>query len=106
MAWCCSKKKTSVLCHVTPSVSMASVNSEQCKVLDIKFHAFQIPTYVFFFFFKSTTLLEGQDQARIVGRGLERIGIQEMLRSEGEDILFKTVPSGMLIKTGRKKNSC
>lgn len=29
---------------------MASVNDEQCKVFDIKFHAFQIPT----FFFKST----------------------------------------------------
>lgn len=28
-----------------PSVSMASVNGEQCKVLDIKFHAFQIPTF-------------------------------------------------------------
>lgn len=27
---------------------MASVNDEQCKVLDIKFHAFQIPITIFF----------------------------------------------------------
>lgn len=30
-----------------PSVSMASGNGEQCEVLDIKFHAFQIPTHIF-----------------------------------------------------------
>lgn len=28
-----------------PSVFMASVNEKQCKVLDIQFHAFQIPTF-------------------------------------------------------------
>lgn len=29
------------------SVFMASLsNDEQCKVLDIKFHAFQIPTFI------------------------------------------------------------
>lgn len=31
-----------------PSVFMASVNGEQCKVLDIKFHAFRIPIIIFF----------------------------------------------------------
>lgn len=37
--------------HVIPGVSMASVNGEQCKVLEIKFHAFQICLFTFFFFF-------------------------------------------------------
>lgn len=56
-----------------------------------------------FFLFKSTTLLEGQDQARIIRRGLERIGIQEMLRSEGEDF-FLNGSKWNVDKTGRKQN--
>lgn len=45
-------------------------NDEQCKVLDIKFHAFQISTFSFlFFFFKSTSLKTWRVVDRLTGTG-------------------------------------
>lgn len=44
-------------------------NNEQCKVLDIKFHAFQIPT----FFFKSTIhFFKDMASCGLLDEGLER----------------------------------